>query len=164
MKMLKDSLDKAIHELGHRDESYIHSLIELIEKMAIDLKPSVRSAVTPIGSTCDTFTIKSKSREDSFSLKDKEIICKDVDNELTESRPFEVMISELDRFTGSCKITLPELDEGKRILGKITDPQITIKNNPYSIAFAAAEWISVIAKGQLEDGVLVKLFISDLNV
>ena len=164
MKLLKDSLDKAIKELGQKDEAYVLRLMDIIEKMATDLKPSVRAAVDPIGKTCNTLTIKSNTRSDTYDVKDKEIICKDQDNELTETRSFEVLITELDSLTASCKVKLPEFEGDHRISGKITDPIFDNKNDPYSVAFAAKEWITVLGKGQLKDGELVKLFISDLNV
>lgn len=164
MKMLKDSLDKAIARIGGNEKEYNDKLIGIIEKLIEDMKPSVRSAVAPIGKTCDTITIKCPVNEYTYGIKDKEVICKDKNNELTESRVFEVLISELDWLNGTCKVALPEVDNKARIVGKITDPQIENENNPYSIAFAAKSWLSVVAKAKLEDGDIVKLFISDLNV
>lgn len=164
MKLLKDSLDKAIARIGGNEEKYINKLLDLVEKMADDLKPSVRAAVAPISKTCDTITIKSNEREDTYSIIDKEVICKDKNNELTGSRIFEVLISELDWLNATCKVKIAEHESNSRITGKITDPQIEDENNPYSIAFAAKAWLSVVAKAKLEDGEIVKIFISDLNV
>lgn len=42
MKLLQKSLETAIKALEVKDEKYILRLMDIIEKMAVDLKPSVR--------------------------------------------------------------------------------------------------------------------------
>ncbi|EFB9789821.1 hypothetical protein ABGC13_004863, partial [Escherichia coli] len=53
MKALQQSLEKAIEALGNKDAGTIDKLISLIDRMAVELRPSVRQAVSPIGNTCD---------------------------------------------------------------------------------------------------------------
>lgn len=47
MKYLKEALEKAIEALGNKDKDTISGLISVIDKMASELRPSVRQAVSP---------------------------------------------------------------------------------------------------------------------
>ncbi|EBX1905019.1 hypothetical protein DQ931_24610, partial [Salmonella enterica subsp. enterica serovar Corvallis] len=57
MKALQQVLEKAIEALGNKDAGTIDKLISVIDKMAVELRPSVRQAVSPIGNTCDQISI-----------------------------------------------------------------------------------------------------------
>lgn len=57
MKALQQSLEKAIEALGNKDAGTIDKLISLIDRMAVELRPSVRQAVSPIGNTCDQISV-----------------------------------------------------------------------------------------------------------
>ncbi|WP_282812781.1 hypothetical protein [Salmonella enterica] len=57
MKALQQVLEKAIESLGNKDAGTIDKLISVIDKMAVELRPSVRQAVSPIGNTCDQISI-----------------------------------------------------------------------------------------------------------
>jgi hypothetical protein len=163
MKLLKDALDKAIHELGSRDDTVVSRLLDTVEKMASDLRPAARQAVTPIGTSCRTMTIQSQTREDCYDEADKAAITKDADDELTELRKHAILITELDLERGTCKVHLESEAEDKRIAAVITDPLLQTLNNPYSLAFAAGERIQVKAKALIRGGDIGKLFISDIG-
>lgn len=162
MKMLKDSLDKAIVELGGKNDETVSRLLDLVEKMATDLKPSVRQAVAPIGNTCRTITIHSPIRDDTFNEEDRVIIDRAPDDEFTETRDFNVLITELDLEKQSCKMRVDGAGPDDRIPGKITDPQISVANNPYTAALAAQSQVTVKAKASLKAGSIVQLYISDI--
>src|SRR5258708_6603111 len=52
-------------------------------------------------------------------------------------------------------------DADHRVSGEITDPQLHMANNPYSVALATQRWLSVVAKPELREGELERLYISD---
>jgi len=164
MQILKQSIDNLISELGASNNHAVDRLSEIVERMAIELKPSAKLAVAPIGSSCKTLTIKSALRSSVFNEADKEEITKDKGDEITDTRPFSVLITELDLERGTCKVHVEgDMDE-KRINAVITDPLLADSNNPYSLAFAGGEPIFVQGKALLREGELMKLFISDFGI
>ena len=163
-KALKSALNNAIEQLGANHEHAVEKLANLIEKMVVDMRPSARMSVMPIGTSCRTMTIKSEFRESTFDEIDKAEIMKDADDELTELRPFTVLITELDLERGSCKAHIEGEIEDKRINSVITDPLLQSPNNPYSLAFAAGDKIDVKAKALLKGGEISRLYISDYGI
>lgn len=161
MRLLKEALDNAIRELGNKDATIVARLLDIVEKMAIDLKPSVRQAVAPVGSSCKTLTIESQNRSHTFDEADKAAIMMDKDDELTEVRGFTVLITEMDLERGSCKVRIENEDSNKRFPANITDPSLEITGNAYVSSFAAQEVIDVKAKALVKDGEVARLYISD---
>ena len=164
MKILKQSIDKLIAELGANNDHAVDRLSAIIEKMVVELKPSAKLAVAPIGNSCRTLTVKSGLRASVFDEVDKEQIMASEGDEITDLMPFTVLITELDLERGTCKVHIEGEIEGKRINAVVTDPQLSISNNPYSLAFAAGEFIPVQAKALLREGEMVRLFISDYGI
>lgn len=161
MRLLKDSLDNAIRELGNKDEKTVSRLLDIVEKMTLDLKPSVRQSVAPIGVSCKTLTVKSVDRTTTFDEIDKAAIMIDPDDQLTELRSFTVLITELDLERGTCKVRIDSEDTERRFSAIITDPILQITGNPYVAAFAAGERIDVKAKALIKAAEVSRLFISD---
>lgn len=163
MNILKESMNDLISQLGSNNDYAIDRLSQIIEQMAIELKPSAKLAVTPIGSSCKTLSISTGSRVSVFDESDKEQIIKNELDEITDTKPFTVLITELDLERGTCKVHVDGDDE-HRVNAVITDPQLQLTNNSYSIAFAAGEPITIQGKALLKEGELVKLFISDYGI
>lgn len=163
MKLLKEALDTAIHQLGHRDEAVIARLLDTVDRMAADLRTSARQVVAPLGKSASTVTIYSPNHNLSttFNQNDADAINKDEDDEITDTRELTILITELDLKLGTCKAHIDETNPTQRINAVITDPLIKNTNNSYSLAFAAGERITVKAKLQLNDGEITKLYISD---
>jgi hypothetical protein len=67
----------------------------------------------------------------------------------------------MDRENGSCKVELVEQEHG-RIIGKITDLEFILANDPYVVAMARKEFIRVRAKPTFKEGEINRLFISNL--
>jgi hypothetical protein len=55
----------------------------------------------------------------------------------------------------------PEPDQEYRLSGEISDPVLHAPNNPYSAALASQTTLEVIAKPELRDGEIEKLYILD---
>lgn len=161
MRLLKDSLDNAIRQLGNKDEKTVSRLLDIVEKMTLDLKPSVRQSVAPIGVSCKTLTVQSADRATTFDEIDKAAIMKDPDDQLTELRSFTVLITELDLERGTCKVRIDGESAEKRFAAIITDPMLGVSGNPYVAAFASGERIDVKAKALIKDSDIARLFISD---
>ena len=164
MKILKSSMDNLIAELGANNDHAVDRLSQIIERMAIELKPSAKLAVAPIGNSCRTLSVISTYRTSVFDEADKEEIVKSEGDEITDTLPFSVLITELDLERGTCKVHIEEEQDEKRISAIVTDPLLQIPNNPYSLAFAAGEIIAVQGKALIRDGELAKLFISDHGI
>lgn len=162
VKALKESLALAIEKLADRDDGIKNRLLDLVEKMADDLRPSVRRAVSPVGNSCKTLTINMGVTRTSVDEADKAVICNDAEDEITETRELEVYFTEMDKERDSCLARLVGHEDDKRIKAKITDPVFETENNPYVLAFAEGSSIAVRAKLLIKNGELDKMFISDL--
>lgn len=164
MKLLKDALDKAIEQLGNRDQEVINRLASTIEKMAEELRPAARQAVYPIGQSCKTISIFEKGNStpiDVINEQDKAEISKLQDGEVTGIQEFNIVISELDKQKATCKVSVN--GAAKRINASISDPLINTPDNVYYKAFLSNEPLKVTGKAVVKDGELSKLVIMDAN-
>lgn len=163
MKMLKDSLDKAIAALGNRDQAVIDRLATTIEKMAEELRPSARQALSPVGVSCETISIidsQSKQVYGKLNQEDKNAVAALTEKELTGIREFYITLSEMDKEKATCKVTLPDAEN--RINAVIADPVFDTPNNEYLSAFTTGQPLTVQGKGTLKNGEINKLYIMNI--
>ena len=169
MKALKEILEQQLSDKAQHDAALTERLLDLVEKMADNLKPSVRQAVSPIGATCDRIDLAPRSEGTAFSIDQatKDAIMSDgEDDEITNQRSFRVTIVELDRERATAKIRLgdeeaSESDEDPRVSAQITDPGFASPSNPYYRSLATNKPITVTAKAALRSGVIRTLYVSD---
>ncbi len=174
MKYLKDALEKAIEALGNKDKGTIEGLISVIDKMAGELRPSVRQAVSPIGSTCNKISVTSGHgfKPAVINEKDKEIIDQLEDDEVLGLREYRVFLTEFDAHRMTAKVIIEGEDSDKRISAQISDPSVSKSDNPYLISLskflshgldpiAAAK---ITAKASVRKGAISKLFIVDIEI
>ncbi|MBU5513596.1 hypothetical protein KQJ22_23910, partial [Enterobacteriaceae bacterium S18_ASV_15] len=171
MKALQQVLEKAIEALGNKDSGTIDKLISVIDKMAVELRPAVRQAVSPIGNTCDQISIS--TNKDGCLLKvdaaDKEQIDKLEDDEIVGLREYRAYLTEFDAQNMTAKIILEGDDSKKRITSEISDPAASKKNNPYLNALSAyistkgdiSSIFTITAKATVKKGQINRLFIVD---
>jgi hypothetical protein len=154
---------KALHDQGHRDQKTINRCLDLIEKMATDLRPSAKQAVAPIGKSASTLTLLDGEGKNFgvFNEHDAEQIRKPEPNELTGIEKIKVRFTELDKQRGTAKVHLDGMPTNHRISALVHDPLVKDVNNVYSLALASDEPIYVQAKLQYKSGELSKLYIFD---
>ena len=163
MRQLRGALDEAIKQLGERDKDTVDRLLTTIDKMADALRPAARQAVAPLGRTAASLTVGlAETREQDVTLSevDREAILAEGPIEIGEEADFELLITELDMETGSCRVCTVAEPEN-RFSGRITDPVFTMPNNPYVTAMAAKRAIWIRGKMTFKDGMTDKVFISD---
>ena len=160
MKLLKDSLDKAIAALSQRDEALHLRLLGTIEKMADNLAPAVRSAVAPIGKHCTTLTIGTSKPLDE---DDKARIMSPARVEIAAEQSWSILITDLDVLTqnGKASLIVDGAEITERIKIKVSDPAVALPGNAYSRSLHERQPITVRAKAVTEDGELKTLHISD---
>ena len=158
------SLHELVRDLAGQNTEVTNRLLGLLEVMAIDLRPSVRRAFAPIGTSCRTLTIVTPQRTDTYDEADKAALLVSGDDELTELRDWVVLITELDLERGTCKARLVDELDDRRISAIVTDPLLKQANNPYSLAMAAGDALPVKAKAHIQDGKIKKLCISDVGI
>jgi hypothetical protein len=160
VKRTLDSLDQAVAELG---QTARHGY-DAIERMAAQQRPAARNLVVPIGQSCSVIYLGIKD-DGAIPIDSATRSAIDAPDpvEITDTRSYEIFISELDTKNRTCKFSLRDDDPDHRISGEITDPVIQAAHNPYLEAFAAQRWVSVLGKAQLKDGEMEKLFISDVH-
>ena len=122
-----------------------------------------RQAMHPIGRSCQTVCILDQDKKETGISADKllkEHFEQAKEQVITKEMTYTGRISELDRVTGTCKVSLDDDPDDMRIIGLITDPS----NNAYVVAFANNAKLKFQAKAQLDqNGDIVKLFISDAS-
>ncbi|MBF6637009.1 hypothetical protein LLS47_24195 [Rouxiella badensis] len=174
MKYLKDALEKAIEALGNKDKGTIEGLIAVIDKMAGELRPSVRQAVSPIGITCNKISVTSGHGFTPAVIdeKDKEIIDQLDDDEVLGLREYRVFLTEFDAHRMTAKVIIEGDDSDKRISAQISDPSASKSENPYlislsrflSFGFDSSAAVKVTAKASVRKGAISKLFIVDIEI
>jgi hypothetical protein len=173
MKALKEALEKAIEALGNKDRPTIDGLISVIDKMAGELRPSVRQAVSPIGNTCDKISVSTGAgnRAATITEADKEIIDQLDDDEVLGLREYRVFVTEFDAHRMSAKVLIDGDESGRRVMAQITDPSASKSQNPYLAALssymvsggAGGSCVTVTAKATVKKGLINKLFIVDIQ-
>lgn len=160
MKHLSEALKQVIGSQTDTQER----LLLTIEKLADALRPSVRQALSPIGKSVESISLRGKNESAPSVVLDretKELASVDVENTITPSQQLVGVISELDMISGSCKVAL-ESDPSIRIPAKIVDPVVSQPNNPYAVALSQIASIQFTAKAEIDaEGNVVNLYISD---
>ncbi|HAT1600733.1 TPA: hypothetical protein I8Y43_002854 [Raoultella ornithinolytica] len=174
MKYLKDALEKAIEALGNKDKDTIEGLISVIDKMAGELRPSVRHAVSPIGNTCNKISVTSGQgfKPAIIDEDDKAIIDQLDDDEVIGLREYRIFLTEFDAHRMTAKVILEGDDSDKRISAQISDPSASKSENPYLISLSRFlssglsndSAVKVTAKASVRKGAISKLFIVDIEV
>jgi hypothetical protein len=158
--MALETVQKAMAELGQTSRHAIDAVVRMAEQQ----RPAARQLVFPIGLSCETLMVGSITngaipidRSLRAAIDAPDVI------EVFPAQHHEILISEMDRVNRSCKFALRSEEESdRRITGEITDPIIQMPNDPYSAAFSAQRWLTVMGKLQVKAGDADKLFISDI--
>ncbi|MGK7867714.1 hypothetical protein [Falsiroseomonas sp. E2-1-a20] len=160
MRHLRAIAEQALRQAGTRDEVVLGRLMDTLDRLIGGLRPAVRQAVKPVGRSATSLTIAGEGVPPVvIGEAEAEAIRADVPLEVGAQQEFSVSITELDVETGTCRVSFAG-GEG-RVSGRITDPVLTQPNNPYALALASRQPLSVLAKPTLRDGELERLFISD---
>lgn len=161
MKHLSEALKRQMELTADQNNRSTDRLLNLVEKLADALKPAAKKATAPIGRSADHIDLYVGGKR--FHQVDggiKDSISNGAPIFSDHARAYKGVISELDKHTGACKMTIDGYDE--RISGQILDPAHRTPNNAYSEAMSSDAPIEVLAKAELDaDGNIVKLFILD---
>lgn len=161
---LSAKLLETLRELAGQNAEQTARLHGIMERMALDLRPSLKQTFAPVGVSCRTLTIVTPQRSDTFDEMDKASLLLPMNDEITELQDWVVLITELDLERGTCKARLATDPDERRVNSVITDPQLKQHNNPYSLAMAAGEPLPVRAKAHFQDGAIKRLYISDVGI
>lgn len=160
-KVALGTVEKALAEVGQTSR---HA-IDAVERIALNQRPSVRLLVVPVGDSCTSLRIGEiehgaveidKPMRDAIDAPDPIVI--------GPAGKYEILLSELDLKNRSCKFSFRTQDDPEhRTNGEITDPILNAPFNPYSAAFNSQQWLTVVAKPELKEGDIEKLYISDIG-
>lgn len=174
MKYLKEALEKAIEALGNKDKNTIDGLISVIDKMAGELRPSVRQAVSPIGNTCNKISVTSGAgfKPAVISESDKAIIDQLDDDEVLGLREYRVFVTEFDAHRMTAKVIIEGDDTDKRVHAQISDPSVSKSENPYLLSLSkylshgmtSESVVKVTAKASVRKGAISRLYIVDIEL
>lgn len=163
-----EQLAAALKQSLSQNQELQGRLLETIDKLADGLAAASRQAMYPVGRSCQTVCILDQDKKETGIAADKafkEYLEKNKEQVITKETSYTGRISELDRVTGACKVSLDDDPDDMRINGLISDPMLQVSSNPYVVAFANNDKLKFQAKAQLDsNGDLVKLFISDASV
>ncbi len=161
---LNAKLVETLAQLSGQNMDQSSRLLGIMERMVVDLRPALKQTFAPVGISCRTLTIVTPHRTDTFNEADKAALMLPVSDEITETQEWAVLITELDLERGTCKARPAADPEERRINAVITDPVLKLPNNPYTLAMAAGEPLPVRAKAHVQDGVVKRLYISDVGI
>lgn len=164
MKHLRAIAEQAIQQAGHRDSAVIDRLISTIEKMAEQLRPAVRKAVKPVGTTARTLTVGPSHGDGPKVVVDKamrDAIDAEEPLEIGPEQMSEVQFIEMNLDARTSRIVLVDGDDDEaRYTAEITDPEFQVPNNAYAEAFASQSSLQVRMKPTLREGEVERWYIS----
>lgn len=172
MEYLAKALEQTLaqnKEFSENSQKMTESLLRTIEKMSDGLTKASIEAMSPIGRSCGTISMSTTGNAKPFVTIDKSLkdfVSTQDAPSIEDTNTYTGLITELDKVSGTCKITLIGDDEdAARTPAEILDPAFRIeKNNVYVYAFSCDAPIKFTAKSQIDkDGNIVKFFISDAH-
>ncbi len=142
----------------------MEKLTEQIPLLAESTRPYAREFVKPIGSSCSAIEQFSESESKSeITESDAKAIRDEGEIEVGDATEYRVVrIRELNLDTGHCVVDVEFF--GEHITGRITDPAIGIRQNIYSQALNDHSEFIVVAKVEIQKGIVKRLHISDAKV
>lgn len=165
-KQEMEHLSNALKQSMAQNEALQIKLLATIDKLADGLVAANRQALSPIGRSCDSISILDGEKQSTGIFADKEtkdFIDKEQEKEVSPESDYIGRISELDKLTGACKISLDGDQDDDRIACVITDPLLQTRGNGYVRSFADGTPIKFRAKAELNsDGCIIKMYISDI--
>ncbi len=172
MEHLAKALEQALaqnKELAENSQKMTESLLKTIERMADGLTKASVETMAPIGKSCGKIALFDGNETTPFVTADKslkEYLSEESESSIEESSTYSGTLTELDKITGTCKITLSNDEDDTRIAAEIWDPSFKLeRENVYITSFSKDQPITFTAKSQLDkDGNIVKFFISDAKV
>ncbi|MDR7225057.1 hypothetical protein [Aminobacter aminovorans] len=149
----------ALQEMGHTTRA----AMQMAERLALSNHAGVKMLVNPIGTSAQTLQVgHSESGAFPVTETDRAEIEKVEPIEIGAEKEMTVSISELDLVTKTCKVSIVGDDQpNRRVSGIVTDPLLSVPNNPYSTAFDKQIPIVVKCKPQYSEGEIDRVFISD---
>lgn len=161
MKHLADALKRQMELASEGNQKNVDSLVAVIDKLADSLKPSVKKALAPIGRSVTSVGLYEGDRKfHEIDVAAKNAMTGGMTSYSDHSKPYDVVITELDMTTGACKLSLE--GQSDRISGQIADPAVTRPGNPYAEAMTAISLLSVLGKAEIDaDGNIIKLYVLD---
>ena len=156
-------LSAALQQSLAQNKELQDRLMATIDKMSDGLVSATRQALSPIGKSCNTVSVLDEEKRPIVSADRslKEYFDKPI-QKVDEEKTYEGLLTELDKVTGACKLSLNGQDSDTRINGLITDPALQTEQNDYVSSFASGDVVKFKAKAQLsKDNDIVKLFISN---
>lgn len=169
MEHLAKALEQALaqnKELAENSQKMTESLLKTIERMADSLSKASVETMAPIGKSCGKISLFDGNETTPFVTADKtlkEYLSEESESSIEEPNTYTGTLTELDKITGTCKITLSNDEDDTRIAAEIWDPSFKLeRENVYITSFSKDQPITFTAKSQLDkDGNIVKFFISD---
>jgi hypothetical protein len=151
--------ETALREMGHTSRA----AIEAVERIALNQRPAVRLFVSPIGESCGSARVGDQSNGAiEIDKTTRDAIDAAEPFEIGQFSQFDILISELDLVNRSCKFAVRDSDDpDHRLTGIIVDPVLEKPENPYSKSMSLQRWLQVIAKPELRDGEVERLYISE---
>lgn len=149
-----------LRDRQHERETTEQTVLGLVDILA----PGVTRAITPIGKTCSSITqFADTEAAKTITEADAEVMRSDEDLEVDEMKSYKLaQVQELDLATGHCRVLLSD-DPTKVIPGRINDPVLQRRGDPYSQALANRTELTVKAKAVKRNGELKQLYISDVQ-
>jgi hypothetical protein len=163
-KMAFDLAKNALDQMGQTSR---HA-IDAVERIATHQRPAARLFVVPIGQSC-SHVLVGGPRDGAIPIDKpmRDAIDAPDPTDIGPTQTFQIFITELDLKNRTCKFSffddLDALGNEPRFNGEIIDPILHTPNNPYSAALASQQVIEVVAKPELRDGEIEKLYISDVR-
>lgn len=148
-------------EIARDSLSIQKALIEKLPPLVDANSRNMVMAVSPIGRSCREIRHFAGSESEFYiSEPEADAIRSKEELEVDDMKEYECdLISELNTKSGHCHLHL--VGDSRHIVGKISDPALSVPDNIYSRALNSQTGFKFTAKAVLKDGEIQRLYVSD---
>ncbi len=148
---------REVHQGHMQDKAWLQSQIDHLTKAN---ESSLRRLPEPVGRSVRAMQIGEGGEEHKIDAASAAALRSREPMEVGDEGEYVVEFQGVFKTNGACQVLI--IPGGSLVNGVITDPAVTLPENVYTEALAASRRLRVRAKPVLKDGVLSRLFISNV--
>ena len=157
---MHDHIDTLIKQQGDTSSS----LLKIVDKLVDSNAQATKDAVRPIGTSCNTLQIGPKEEAPPvIDLPTADVIRAEGELEVSNDKTFRAKLDSVTLHTKACRVELAD-NPGRFIAGKITDPQLLIPENVYTLALHKQQSLELQGKTVTKEGEIKTIYISHARI
>ena len=155
-----DTVADMFREQSEQDAIVKGRLMDIVDRLIESGQPAAKIAVRPVGVSCNRMRLGEDQDEPTIDEPMADAIRSPEDLEVMEEQEYLIRLDGITLHTRACKFEIVG-QEGRYVSGRITDPAIEMRDNPYTRALNNHATLKVRAKATMKEGNPHLFYISD---